>query len=101
MARWVATFKTADFKEGEGKIFDRGKKSIALFRYQGSFYAINNYCPHQFGPLGEGSLVHNVVACPWHAWQFDIITGEAVHDESLKQKCYAVKEQRGRVYVQI
>src|SRR5207245_179427 len=49
--------------------------SIALFNVEGSFYAIDNTCTHRGGPLGEGELKGDTVACPWHGAHFNVKTG--------------------------
>ena len=51
---------------------DRG---IALFNLDGVIYALDNTCPHAGGPLGEGTIEGDLVACPWHGWKFHIPTG--------------------------
>lgn len=52
---------------------------IALFNVEGKIYAIDNSCPHMGGPLGEGELDGCVVTCPWHAWQFDVTSGNCIN----------------------
>lgn len=51
-------------------------RDIALFNIDGKIYALNNACPHMGGPLNEGDIEGRTVTCPWHAWQFDIPSGE-------------------------
>jgi nitrite reductase (NADH) small subunit len=49
----------------------------------GELSAVNNRCPHRGGPLGQGWVEGESVVCPWHAWTFNLKTGEAefpVHD---------------------
>jgi len=92
-------FKKSEVEKGFGKVFEYGQKSIAVFNYEGKFYAIDNLCPHRMGPLGDGPLVENVVICPWHGWQFDVLNGEAVHDERIKQKGYEVKIEKNEIFV--
>ena len=36
------------------------------------------------GPLPDGSLAGEVVTCPWHGSQFDVRTGEVVHDPAVQ-----------------
>ncbi len=67
--------KTSDIIEGHGKCVDVGGKKIALFNDGGTFYAIDDTCPHKGGPLSEGQLNGNNVTCPWHAAVFDVTTG--------------------------
>lgn len=50
--------------------------TIALFNIDGEFYAIDNTCTHQGGPLAEGTVEGDEVICPWHGAVFNIKTGE-------------------------
>lgn len=51
-------------------------RDIAVFNVAGRFYAIDNSCPHQGGPLAEGWIDGTIVTCPWHAWCFDVTSGD-------------------------
>lgn len=52
---------------------------IALFNLDGAFYAIEDVCTHDGGPLVEGDIVNgHEVRCPRHGARFDIITGDAL-----------------------
>ena len=52
---------------------------IALFNLNGEFYAIEDVCTHDGGPLVEGEIVNgHEVKCPRHGARFDIRTGEAL-----------------------
>ncbi len=63
---------------GQVRVFHVGDRSIALANYDGRFYAIDNVCTHDGGPLGEGTLWENQVECPRHGARFDIETGRVV-----------------------
>lgn len=45
-------------------------KDICLSHYKGKYTALTNKCPHQGGPLGEGSIENGLLRCPWHGWDF-------------------------------
>ena len=51
---------------------------MVLFHVAGRFYAIDDVCTHDGGPLGEGQLEDFTVACPRHGAKFDIRTGAAL-----------------------
>ena len=57
---------------------------IALFNVDGTFYAMDNSCPHAGGPLGEGKVNGGIVECPWHGWRFDIRTGTRVENQNFE-----------------
>ena len=50
-------------------------RSIALTRCGGRLGALENHCPHQGGPLGEGSIEQGLLRCPWHGYDYDPVTG--------------------------
>ena len=50
-------------------------RSIALTRCGGRLGALENHCPHQGGPLGEGSIEQGLLRCPWHGYDYDPLTG--------------------------
>ncbi len=50
-------------------------RSIALTRCGGRIGALDNHCPHQGGPLGEGSIEGGLLRCPWHGYDYDPLTG--------------------------
>jgi nitrite reductase/ring-hydroxylating ferredoxin subunit len=76
MSRFVAVASVDDIPAGRAKAFVVGSYEIAVFNVAGRFYAIENSCPHQGGPLAEGYLEGARVTCPWHAWCFDVTDGK-------------------------
>lgn len=54
-----------------------GHKGVCLVHFKGKFYALENKCPHQGGPLGEGSIEKGMLRCPWHGWDFHPCGGSA------------------------
>ncbi|MFQ5896235.1 MAG: Rieske (2Fe-2S) protein [Nitrospinota bacterium] len=88
----------SEIAPGTGCTAEVNGKEVALFNVGGTFYAIDNTCIHQGGPLGEGELEGNIVTCPWHEWQYDVTTGElAEGGEGVKK--YPVKVEGDDVLV--
>ena len=52
---------------------------------------MDNVCPHRGGPLGQGMIEGGKLICPWHAWAFDLKTGQAAHTAMAKVPVYEVK----------
>ena len=100
--------RVADIDElpvGRVKTVTAGTHSLALTNINGQFTAMDNRCPHQGGPLGEGSIeVGNDeqcwLRCPWHGWDFDPQTGRSPggHEDS-GQQLYPVELRDEGVYV--
>jgi nitrite reductase/ring-hydroxylating ferredoxin subunit/multimeric flavodoxin WrbA len=77
------------------------RHQIALFFFDGSFRAISNSCNHRGGPLCEGRLNGEYVMCPWHGWEYSVLTGKGppgYGDDAAA--VYAVEERDDGVYVQ-
>lgn len=107
-----------EFREGSGvRIVPVKGKKVGIVRWKGEVYAINNFCPHQGGPVCEGTfgaqLVGRdgqpgaievsetpVIACAWHRWEFDIRTGSAVWDKKYKIQTYPVMIKNDRVLIE-
>lgn len=77
-----------------------GGHHIALFHYDGAFRAISNSCNHKGGPLAEGRLHGEFVMCPWHAWEYSVLTGRGPTGYDEEQvPVFDVEERPDGVYV--
>jgi nitrite reductase/ring-hydroxylating ferredoxin subunit len=103
MADLVKVAKASELPTGSGKQVEvEGKGiSVAVFNVDGGFYVIDGTCAHVGGPLGEGGLDGNVVTCPWHGWQYDVMTGNCGVKPGVKQKSYPVKVQGDDIFVEL
>ena len=100
MPTFVTACAVRDIVPGTGKQLTVGGKDVALFNVDGTFYAVDNTCPHRGGPLAEGEVEGCAVTCPWHAWTFDLKTGESLIDD-LKVACYQAKVEGESVLIGI
>ena len=74
---WHRALATDDLPEGRVTTVTAGLKSVALVHYDGEFSALDNHCPHQGGPLGEGSIENGMLRCPWHGFDYCPLTGQS------------------------
>jgi len=74
---WHRVLATEDLPEGRVTTVAAGQKSIALVHYEGQFSALDNHCPHQGGPLGEGSIENGLLRCPWHGYDYCPLDGKS------------------------
>ncbi|MCS7017118.1 MAG: nitrite reductase small subunit NirD [Gemmatales bacterium] len=92
MAEYRTVLKRDELPEETGRTVEVDGKLIAIFRYQGKLYAIDDTCPHMGASLAEGYVENGIVTCPWHAWRFRLQDGAWVDNPRLKIGCYAVRE---------
>lgn len=102
---WIKVGHIDDLPEGRVKTVTARTVSICLSHFDGQWAAMDNHCPHQRGPLGEGSIERGEddkcwIRCPWHGWDFDPLTGAPPggHEDS-GQKLYDVKIDDSEIFV--
>ncbi len=78
MAELVTVAKTTELGLGRAKAVQVKGQTIALFNIGGAYYAIDDTCTHQGGPLSEGEVEGTAVTCPWHGAQFNLTSGDAL-----------------------
>jgi len=91
MATWTRLTRVDDCPPATSAELVVGDRVIALFNVEGTFYALDGVCPHQGGPLGQGTLEGCVVTCPWHGWQFDVRSGQHQFNTQVVQPRYEVR----------
>ncbi len=74
-------------------------QTVALCRVGAEFHAVDGICPHHGGPLGHGALHGTTLVCPYHAWEFDCITGGYDRNPELKLRRFEVKVEGDQVFV--
>ncbi len=97
---WHKALEKDELPEGRVKSVALGHITVALTHYKGKYGALNNKCPHQGGPLGEGSIEHGLLRCPWHGWDYCPLTGNTPGYEDGVE-CYEVELREDGVYVRL
>jgi nitrite reductase (NADH) small subunit len=78
-----------------------GAEPIAVFRNAiDQVFAVVDRCPHKGGPLSQGIVFGNKVACPLHNWTIDLSSGCADAPDAGCTRVYATKIENGLVYVE-
>lgn len=96
---WHRVAGVGDLADGRVMTVTAGRTSLALTHFNGRFGAIDNHCPHQGGPLGEGSIEGGYLRCPWHGYDYDPITGAPPPGFTDAPKRFPVEVRDGGVYV--
>jgi thiamine pyrophosphate-dependent acetolactate synthase large subunit-like protein/nitrite reductase/ring-hydroxylating ferredoxin subunit len=89
----------AELDEGRVRTVVINGRTIALTRCGGRYGALDNHCPHQGGPLGEGSIENGLLRCPWHGYDYSPLTGRPPEGFSDAPDAYEVQERADGVYV--
>jgi thiamine pyrophosphate-dependent acetolactate synthase large subunit-like protein/nitrite reductase/ring-hydroxylating ferredoxin subunit len=96
---WHKAVDVEVLDEGEVAMCPVGLKTVALTKLDGRYGAIDNRCPHQGGPLGQGTLENDKIRCPWHGFDFDPFTGEAAGGPDFNVRTYPVEVREDGIYV--
>lgn len=90
-----------ELKPGSGKVVVIEDRPIALFNIGGEYVALDNTCPHRGGSLGDGEVDGETVSCPWHGWEFNCRTGDAVENPTITVECLKVEKRKDGLYVEL
>ncbi|MGH7826094.1 MAG: Rieske (2Fe-2S) protein [Candidatus Binatia bacterium] len=78
MGKYVRICGVNEVSPGTAKTFKVEEKLIAVFNLDGCFYATDDICPHEGGPLSSGFIEGEIITCPWHGATFHIISGKTL-----------------------
>jgi 3-phenylpropionate/trans-cinnamate dioxygenase ferredoxin subunit len=112
--RWEVA-KVGDLPPGARRIVQIGRESIGVFNVNGRYIAVLNVCPHELGPICRGRVggttlpsppgewrwgrEGEILACPWHGWEFDLLTGKPLFGNLPNLRRYPVIVQDDTVFV--
>lgn len=112
--RWPVA-RVAEIRPGECRLVEVKQRSIGLFNVNGTIVAVLNVCPHELAPVCRGRVGGTtlpsppgeyrwgrdgeILACPWHGWEFDMLTGRALADERVRLRLYPVSIEDDTVYI--
>ncbi|MCA0452971.1 MAG: non-heme iron oxygenase ferredoxin subunit [Chloroflexi bacterium] len=78
MMDYVTVAQKDELQPNERMVVQVGRRWVAIFNVEGTFYAIEDVCTHDDGPLAEGELTGCIIECPRHGATFDIRTGKVL-----------------------
>ena len=115
----MAKYPVAEVDElpiGARKIITIDERSIGVFNVNGTFVAVLNLCPHEFAPVCAGRVsgtteathpgdvkwvrAGEIIYCPWHGWEFDLLTGDCLTDHR-RLRTFPTSIEDGQVYVDL
>ena len=99
-ARWHKVAERGVLGERQPRVVAAGQRDVALFRVDGGYFALANDCPHQGGPLGEGTIdERGLLRCPWHGRGFCPQDGRGTHEADVET--FPVEVRKDGVYVRV
>ncbi len=99
--QWKAICNVADIPVLGARVVNRATQpAVAIFRNsEDRIFALLDRCPHKGGPLSQGIVFGEQVACPLHNWSIELQSGCALApDEGCTQK-FSVKVENGQIYL--
>jgi pyruvate oxidase len=96
---WEKALEPGELDEGRVKPVTCHHATVCMTHFEGAYAALDNRCPHQGGPLGEGSIENGMLRCPWHGWDFHPTTGRPPGGYDDGVRVYPVDVRDDGVYV--
>ncbi len=102
LAQWVKICGVSDAPQ-PGKVMEAEVEGVGvcLANLDGELSALDNWCPHRRGPLGQGWIEGGAVICPWHSWAFNAKSGKAEYPENEKVDVFPLKIEDENVLIDI
>ena len=89
---WVSVGQTNDIPRQGARCVKVGALTIAIFRTaKDKFFALEDKCPHNNGPLSNGIMHGDCVTCPLHNWVISLATGSAQGADEGSANTYQIK----------
>lgn len=102
MSHWVKVALFEDIPKLGARVVRSKTKDIGVFRTEDDqIFAINNSCPHKGGPLSQGIVYGDKVACPLHSWKISLVDGKAEEPDVGHTACFKTKVEDGVVYLEL
>ncbi len=96
---WHKILDLDELEDGRVKTVTVGRRSFAVSHVDGQFGCLGNACPHQGGPLGEGSIENGWLRCPWHGYDYSPIDGQPPGGFSDSVDCFPTDVRDDGVWV--
>jgi len=102
MSEFTRVCKVTDLPDPGQLVVEVGDRLVALFRVDGEFWAIDDLCTHDGGPLADGELDGHAIICPRHGARFDIRTGRVLSMPATRDiTAHEVKVEGEEVWIRM
>jgi nitrite reductase (NADH) small subunit len=101
MPHWTAICKVDDIPPlGARRVARPQGLAVAVFRTADNrVYALLDRCPHKGGPLSQGIVFGDAVACPLHNWAIGLVDGQARAPDEGCTPGFACQVLDGQVFL--
>lgn len=117
----IAVARFEDFADGDHKVFATRGKEVGVFRVGDEIFAWENHCPHEGGPVCQGKIFGKIdedltedktsrgliysgeknIVCPWHAFEFNVRTGQHPGDPNVRLKKVPAEVKDGEIVLSL
>lgn len=102
MPEFYKIAKVSEVPPGTKQLVEVDFVPVLLFNIDGEFYAMEDVCTHDGGPLAEGFLNGDEIECPRHGARFCVKTGEPLCMPAVEAiECYTVKIEDDDILVSV
>lgn len=98
---WHRVLASDQLPEGRVRTGTAGTRAVALTHFEGHYAALDNRCPHQGGPLGEGTIERGLLRCPWHGYDYHPTSGQPPPGFTDCVRSYPVEVHEGDIWVAV
>ena len=99
---WTEVGPLVDIPKKGSRVLVTAEGDVAVFRTSGDqLFALFDQCPHKKGPLSQGIVYDNRVACPLHNWVIDMNSGEATGPDEGCTRTFETKIENGTVFISL
>ncbi len=99
---WIEAGALSDIPRQGARVISSPEGDIALFRtVSDEVFALRDKCPHKGGPLSQGIIHGNMVACPLHDWRINLDSGQAVAPDEGCTPCFNTRIDQGKIYLNL
>lgn len=94
--------RTSEIPPGAGIGVEVQGMQIALFNVGGTYFALDDNCPHSGAPLSEGDIEGDTVVCPWHGATFKLCDGSVLCPPAEENvTCYRVQVEGDEIKIEL
>jgi len=100
MAQWHDVAAAGDATEDTPLAVKIGDREVGIYALGGSYYALEDVCPHAYALLSQGFVDGEEIECPLHGAKFNIRTGKCTKEPADRDLAtYEVRLEGGRLFV--